>query len=159
MTLGTDALRLLDTIILNEEKSAALYRHIVKRLDRSADQAFFEELAADEDRHAKIYEAIRNKFRGTLLEDVEEGDEGYVHLLIRTNLFSRSQIGEEEMDSLLAKMDRYDLAEKMERDAIFYVLELQDLYPSIASEEIRLILKEERKHLQKVFAKKIDQQR
>jgi len=51
------------------------------------------------------------------------------------------------------------LAEKLERDAILYVLELQELYPNLAPDEISIILKEERKHLRLVFTKKLDKLR
>lgn len=44
----------------------------------------------------------------------------------------------------------------MKRDAILYVLELQEIFPNVAPAELNLIVKEERAHLHKVYEHKIN---
>lgn len=159
MAIETDGMKLLETIILNEEKSAAIYNHVKSITGSHKDQIFFGELAADEERHAKMYGMILEKFKKTITEDLSEETEKYIKLLIHSNIFSKQRDFKDEIQLLLKKMNFYELAEKMERDAILYVLELQELFPSVAPAEINLILREERAHLQKVYAYKINQMR
>ena len=46
-----------------------------------------------------------------------------------------------------------DIAERAERDAILFVSELQKMYPDMATDEMGIILNEERKHLKMVLEK------
>ena len=150
---------LLDTIIQNEEKSVELYQYIASTLKDEDQKELFISLSNDEERHAKIYNAIKMKFSESSEIKIAEEDMDYLELMILNNIFSNGKDHMAEIKKLLEKMDPYDLAEKLERDAILYVLELQDLYPNLAPDEISIILKEERKHLRLVFTKKLDKLR
>jgi len=150
---------LLDTIIQNEEKSVELYQYIASTLKDEDQKELFISLSNDEERHAKIYNAIKRKFSESSEIKIAEEDMDYLELMILNNIFSNGKDHMAEIKKLLATMNPYDLAEKLERDAILYVLELQDLYPNLAPDEISIILKEERKHLRLVFTKKLDKLR
>ena len=150
---------LLDTIIQNEEKSVELYQYIASTLKDEDQKELFLSLSNDEERHAKIYNAIKRKFSENSEIKIAEEDRDYLELMILNNIFSKGKDHMAEIKKLLETMDPYDLAEKLERDAILYVLELQELYPNLAPEEISIILKEERKHLRLVFTKKLDKLR
>lgn len=150
---------LLDTIIQNEEKSVELYQYIASTLKDEDQKELFISLSNDEERHAKIYNAIKRKFVENREIKIAEEDRAYLELLIVNNIFSNGKDHMAEIKKLLESMDPYDLAEKLERDAILYVLELQELYPNLAPDEISIILKEERKHLRLVFTKKLDKLR
>jgi rubrerythrin len=150
---------LLDTIIQNEEKSVELYQYIASTLKDEDQKELFLSLSNDEERHAKIYKAIKRKFSEKSEIEIAEEDRDYLELMILNNIFSNGKDHMAEIKKLLETMDPYDLAEKLERDAILYVLELQELYPNLAPEEISIILKEERKHLRLVFTKKLDKLR
>ena len=150
---------LLDTIIQNEEKSVELYQYIASTLKDEDQKELFISLSNDEERHAKIYKAIKRKSSESSEIKIEEEDMAYLELMILNNIFSNGKDHMAEIKKLLATMNPYDLAEKLERDAILYVLELQDLYPNLAPDEISIILKEERKHLRLVFTKKLDKLR
>lgn len=150
---------LLDTIIQNEEKSVELYQYIASTLKDEDQKELFISLSNDEERHAKIYNAIKKKFIENSEINIAEEDRAYLELMILNNIFSNGKDHMAEIKKLLETMDPYDLAEKLERDAILYVLELQELYPNLAPDEISIILKEERKHLRLVFTKKLDKLR
>jgi rubrerythrin len=150
---------LLDTIIQNEEKSVELYQYIASTLKDEDQKELFISLSNDEERHAKIYNAIKRKFVENSEIKIAEEDRAYLELLIVNNVFSNGKDHMAEIKKLLETMSPYDLAEKLERDAILYVLELQELYPNLAPDEISIILKEERKHLRLVFTKKLDKLR
>lgn len=156
MTVIWDGKVLLETIIMNEEKSAQIYTYISDNLEAKEEKELFISLSADEDRHAKIYEALRRQFSKKSEVEISQEDADYIELVISNNIFSQDGDYREEVRRFLEKTDIFTLAEKMERDAIIYILELQDLYPNLAREELDTILKEERKHLRLVFTKKID---
>lgn len=156
MTVIWDGKVLLDTIIQNEEKSARIYADIADRLEDEELKTLFNSLSLDEEGHAKIYEAIKRSLEKKSEIEVGQEDVDYIELLIGQNVFSLKGDQQEEIEALLGKYDVFSLAEKLERDAILYILELEALYPGLATLEIERILKEERKHLRLVYTKKID---
>lgn len=156
MTVIWDGKVLLETIILNEEKSAQIYTYISDNLESKEEKELFISLSADEERHAKIYEALQRQFSMKSEVEISQEDVDYIELVISNNIFSQDEDYREEVRRFLEKTDIFTLAEKMERDAIIYILELQEMYPNLAREELETILREERKHLRLVFTKKID---
>ena len=46
--------------------------------------------------------------------------------------------------------DSLELAERMEKDGILFVHQMMEMYPDIANKEMKVILMEEKKHLQQV---------
>ncbi len=144
-----DGESILQTLALNEEKAAALYRIFAEKSEGEVKDLFLE-LLSDEERHEKIYRALLNKHR-QFHTTVGEEEAQYVALLVGNNLFKKDRITSEEADELLKKMTPLEIAEKIEVDGIMYGSEMQRLFPDFAADEIALILGEERKHLRKVF--------
>ncbi|MHC1717776.1 MAG: ferritin family protein [Acidaminococcaceae bacterium] len=155
MTVKWDGTKLLKTIIANEESTAKLYRAIAENAHIGA--KFFDILAADEERHKMIYEALLVQYADKLGMELDEAYSEYVDLLIRRNVVFDNKLIEDAKT-----IDRRDqileIAERAERDAILFVSELQKMYPIMAKEEMAIILNEERKHLKMVLEKQELQQ-
>jgi rubrerythrin len=155
MTVKWDGTKLLKTIVANEESTAKLYRAIAENANIGA--KFFDILAADEERHKMIYEALLEKYADKLGLELDEAYSEYVDLLIRRNVVFDNKLIEDAKT-----IDRRDqileIAERAERDAILFVSELQKMYPIMAKEEMAIILNEERKHLKMVLEKQELQQ-
>ena len=141
MSVKWDGTKLLKTIVANEESTAKLYRAIAENANIGA--KFFEILAADEERHKMIYEALLVKYADKLGLELDEAYSEYVDLLIRRNVVFDNKLIEDAKT-----IDRRDqileIAERAERDAILFVSELQKMYPIMAKEEMAIILNEER---------------
>lgn len=148
--------KLLSTIILNERKANELYRYFAEESKDSKEETLFLELAQDEQRHESIYEEIRQKYNKVLnIANLDDEYADYLDIMLINNIFSGDLTIDEEIRRLLKKHTFLEAAEKIETDAILYILELQKLYPELAINEIDTILREERKHLNKVFTLKI----
>ncbi|WMJ78874.1 MULTISPECIES: ferritin family protein [unclassified Sedimentibacter] len=155
MTVKWNGTNLLKTIAENEKSAANLYRAIAN--EARIGEKFFEQLASDEERHEKIYNALLNKFQENIEIEIEQSDAEYVDMLIESNsLFDEELI--ENARKIYTKSQIFDIAEKAERDAVLFVSELQRLYPDMASDEVAIILNEERKHLKKVLERKKESQ-
>ena len=150
MSVRWDGTKLLETIVANEESTAKLYRAIAENANIGA--KFFEILAADEERHKMIYEALLVKYADKLGLELDEAYSEYIDLLVRRNVVFDNKLIEDAKT-----IDRRDqilqIAERAERDAILFVSELQKMYPIMAKEEMAIILNEERKHLKMVLEK------
>ena len=157
MTVKWNGTNLLKTIAENEKSATNLYRALAN--ETRIGEKFFEQLANDEERHEKIYNALLSRFEKNIeIEiEIEEGEAEYVDLLIESNsLFDEELINKAR--TLFTKSQIFDIAEKAERDAVLFVTELQKLYPDMATEEIAIILNEEKKHLKKVLERKKESQ-
>ena len=155
MTVKWNGTNLLKTIAENEKSAANLYRAIAN--EARIGEKFFEQLASDEERHEKIYNALLKKFQENIEIEIEQSDADYVDMLIENNsLFDEELI--ENARKIYTKSQIFDIAEKAERDAVLFVSELQRLYPDMASDEVAIILNEERKHLKKVLERKKESQ-
>lgn len=155
MTVKWNGINLLKTIAENEKSATNLYRAIAN--EARIGEQFFEQLANDEERHEKIYNALLKRFEKSIEIDLEEGEAEYVDLLIESNsLFDEELI--HKARTIFTKSQIFDIAEKAERDAVLFVTELQKLYPDMATEEIAIILNEEKNHLKKVLERKRESQ-
>ncbi len=79
-------------------------------------------------------------------EDIE-----YTEILIETNILTNKDIKKR-----YSKFDALLIAEKVERDGIMFMNQLMDIYPSLAKEELKVILSEEKKHLKSVLDRKFN---
>lgn len=155
MTVKWNGTNLLKTIAENERAATNLYRAIAA--EARIGEQFFEQLANDEERHEKIYTALLERFEKNIVIEIDESDAEYVDLLIESNtLFDEELI--EKAKKVFTKSQIFDIAEKAERDAVLFVTELQRLYPDLATEEVAIILNEEKKHLKKVLERKKESQ-
>ncbi len=144
-----DGESILQTLALNEQKAAELYRIFADKSEGEVKDLFLE-LLTDEQRHEKIYRALLDKHR-KIHTTIPEEEAQYIELMLRNNLFKKDRLTSDEADELLKKMTPLEIAEKIEVDGILYGSELQRLFPDFAADEISMILGEERKHLRKVF--------
>ncbi len=154
MSVTLDGKKFLELIAGNEKKVAALYRQIGE--ESGIGKEFFEKMAKDEDKHEIIYRGLIEKFTRELSLETEAERAQYVDLLIENDLLA-------DVEGLLAnarkvnfKSQIFDIAERVERDSVLYVNEFMDLYPEIAPAEMKVILGEEKKHLQMILEKKAD---
>lgn len=154
MTVQWDGERLISTIILNEKKVAEFYRNIAAKADKG--ELFFEKLAQDEERHEQIYAALLKQMEGNTLLELEREDAEYLDLLLQFNLTSSFDAILADAKKLWGRNQIYELAERVERDAVFFVSELMRLYPDLAPEQMDLILREEKKHLAMILERQRD---
>jgi len=155
MTVKWNGVNLLKTIAENEKSATRLYKAIAA--EARIGEKFFEQLAEDEERHEKIYNALLAKFEKEIEIEIEQSEAEYVDLLIESNsLFDEELI--EKARKVFTKSQIFDIAEKAERDAVLFVTELQKLYPDLAKEEMAIILNEEKKHLKKILERKRESQ-
>lgn len=151
MSVKWNGTKLLKTIAENEAAAAKFYRDIAA--EARIGEKFFEILANDEERHEKIYNALMDNHSKDIEVELDETDAGYMDSLIENNLvFDETLI--ENAKKLFTKDQIFDLAEKAERDTVMYVVELQRLYPDLASDDMDIILKEEKSHLKMVLDRK-----
>lgn len=156
MTVQWDGAELLNTIIFNEKKVAEFYRQIAANADPKTGSLFFEKLAQDEERHESIYIALLQQMEGRTMLDLEEDDAAYMDLLLEFNLAKDFDDILKDSKRILGRTQIYDLAERVERDAVFFVSELMRLYPDLAPEQMAIILKEEKKHLSMILERQRD---
>ena len=80
-----------------------------------------------------------------------EKDQNYVDLLLNRNVFADVPETSDLANFDFSKASSLHLAEKIERDEIFYILELKDLFPEKVMQRLELILDQEREHLKSVI--------
>lgn len=146
---------ILQTIADNEAKVAQLYKAIASEAKKG--DVFFENLAKDEERHNKIYHALMNKLPDDGALELEEEQANYLNLLIEQNFLNDNSLVE-KASKIIDKREIFELAERVERDAVIWVTELQNIYPDLATEEMKIVLKEEKSHLMKVLERKKESQ-
>ena len=154
MSITLDGTKFLDLIAGNEKKVAQLYRMIGE--ESGIGKEFFEKMAKDEDKHEIIYRGIIEQFNRQLHLETDAAKAEYVELLMENDLLA-------DMDTLLETARRtqfksqiFDLCERIERDSVLYIREFMDLYPEVANDQMKVILGEEKKHLQLILEKKAD---
>lgn len=154
MTVQWDGEKLLKTIILNEQRVAEFYRNIAAKADKG--ELFFEKLAQDEERHEQIYTALVKQMEGKTVLNLEQEEAEYMDLLLQFNITDSFDEILADSGKLLGRNQIYDLAERVERDAVFFVTELIRLYPDLAPEQMEIILREEKKHLAMILERQRD---
>lgn len=155
MAVKWNGANLIKTIADNENSAANLYRAIAQ--ETRIGEVFFEQLADDEEKHNKIYNALLQKYEKEFDVEIEESDAEFVDMLIENNTTFDEELVNKAR-KVFTKSQIFDIAEKAERDAILFVQELQRLYPDVAKDEIQVILNEEKKHLKKVLERKKESQ-
>jgi rubrerythrin len=131
MSVKWDGAKLLKTIAENEAGATKFYRAIAS--EARFGEKFFENLAKDEERHEKIYNALLDKHSTSIDVEIDENEAEYMDLLIENNLVFDDKLIE-KAKKLFTKDQIFDLAEKAERDTVMYVIELQKLFPNLAKD-------------------------
>ncbi len=151
MSVKWNGMKLLKTIADNEAAAAKFYKTIAS--EARIGEGFFDILAKDEERHEGIYKALLDKHAKDVDVEIDENDAGYMDSLVDNNLVFDEELIE-KAKNIYTKDQIFDLAEKAERDTVMYVIELQRLYPDLAKDEMKIILKEEKAHLKMVLDRK-----
>lgn len=154
MTIKVDGERILHLLARNEREIAKVCRHIQN--DAAMGGSYFEQMAKDGDRHhdAFLQLAERAKSDGGWVID---GDE-YEFFRLR---FERSLLA--DPDDLLKMatgigdhLEMYEFVERMKREAVEIVRELQDIIPRFAPKVLKSIEQDDKNHLKKVTERILD---
>lgn len=136
---------ILSTFVKMEEEVSKYYTEMAEHASDKKSKKVFERLAKEEERHHKIYSALVDKFSDKMERDFPEEEIEYVKELMEENIRAKHQY-----DKNKKLIESLELAEKMEKDGILFVHQLMSMYPDLADKELKIILREEKKHLQLV---------
>lgn len=154
MSINLDGTRLIELFAGNERKVADLYRKIGE--EAGIGKEFFELMAQDEDKHAVIYNGILEQFSTELAVAPSTERAEFVDLLVQNDMLADVDGLLENARKVNFKSQIFDICERVERDTVMYVNEFIELYPDVAPDQMKIILGEEKKHLQKILMKKAD---
>lgn len=153
MTVEFSAAKLLQVLVRNEAKVAELYTNLAEQMEIGKGANLFTLLAEDEKRHEKIYAELLNRLPEAGTAEVNEEEMEYLNTLMKNDMFADVDKSMEKIKGKYTKDEALEIAEKVERDGIMYIYELQTLFPDLAPKEMKKILNEERKHLQAVLSR------
>jgi hypothetical protein len=139
-------MELLKLLAESEEKVAKLYYDLSEKMKDNKSMNVFKNLGDDEINHKKMYLNLMNDLDQNMMIDLDDDDYDYVDSLINYNVFRNDAVKKRYV-----KEDALMLAEKIERDTLLLARELKDLFPMIAEEQMKFIIKEEKKHLKLVL--------
>lgn len=140
-----DGKQILSTFVKMEEGVTKYYAELADNAPDEKSKALFTRLSLEEENHRKMYEALLEKHHGDLDREFSEEEIEYTKSLIDVNI-----TGKHSFDKDMKLKDSLELAEKMEKDGILFVHQMMSMYPDIAEKEMKVILKEEKRHLQMV---------
>lgn len=136
---------ILSTFVKMEEEVAKYYSEMAEHASDKKSKKVFERLAKEEEKHQTIYSGLVAKFSDKMEREFPEDEIEYVKELMEENIKEKHQF-----DKNKKLVESLELAEKMEKDGILFVHQLMTMYPDLAEKELKIILKEEKKHLQLV---------
>jgi rubrerythrin len=151
MAVEFSAGKLLKVLVRNEAKVAELYTNLAAQMEVGKGANLFQLLAEDEKRHEKIYSELLNRLPENETKEVTEEDLAYLESLMENDMFADADKSLEKIKGKYSKDEALEIAEKVERDGIMYIYEMQTLFPDLAPKEMKKILNEERRHLQAVL--------
>lgn len=145
-------------MVANEKAVGDWYRRLAE--DAAIGGKFFENMAKDEDRHMKIYSALLERYEksGQFKVEVSEDHQAYLDVLLKDVIENDNVTMLAKISKIKTKDDVFALAESLEKDSVMFVNEILDLYPDIASEDMKVVLNEEKKHLQMVVTRRMQSQ-
>ena len=149
-----DACKILQVMIVLEQKSIHFYETAAKKAMIDREKLVYRKLADEERIHEKVYRHLAANMPELRSCSIEEDEEQYLELLIDTNFFIRAVEDDEKMERLIQSSDVLDLAERLERDSIHFLVELIRIAPALKKHEsIQKALSEERRHLRMILEK------
>jgi rubrerythrin len=140
-----DGKQILSTFVKMEEEVSKYYSDLAENAGDDKSKKLFDRLSLEEDKHHKMYSKLLEIHDKDLEREFSEEEIEYTKSLIDENINEKHVF-----DKTMKLKDALDLAEKMEKDGILFVYQMMSLYPDIAQKEMKIILKEEKKHLQMV---------
>lgn len=148
MSQRVDGKVILELLAKNEQEVAKVYRYLAE--DAKFGDMFFEIMAKDEDRHHDVYLNLAKQAEADGGWVVEKDDYDYFRLRLERSLLAKPEELVEKAKKIRDKMDVFELAERIERETVEIVRELQDIVPRFAPKELKLIEQQEKAHLKKV---------
>lgn len=148
MSQRVDGKAILELLAKNEQEVAKVYRYLAE--DAKFGDMFFEIMAKDEDRHHDVYLNLAKQAEADGGWVVEKDDYDYFRLRLERSLLAKPEALVEKAKKIRDKMDVFELAERIERETVEIVRELQDIVPRFAPKELKLIEQQEKAHLKKV---------
>lgn len=144
-----DGAQILSTFVKMEENVSQYYSNLAEQAEDKKSKQLFERLALEEDKHQHMYRRLLEVHGENMVREFSDEEIEYTKSLIEEN------IGEKQLDdkSMILR-DALEVAEKMEKDGILFVYQMMEMYPDIAQKEMKIILKEEKKHLRMVRDRK-----
>lgn len=145
---------LMQKLIAFEQRAMLFYKNLAKHAKHDDDIAFFIDIAADEEKHIDLYTEYENVLSESGLR-ISDADNSYLCSIIDGKF---EDIANETFTKSIIRKGRlhvYELAEEVERTAIFFVLELKECC-NLDSKIISSVLTEEREHFKKISTKKIE---
>ncbi len=145
-------------MVANEKAVGDWYRRLAE--DAAIGGKFFENMANDEDRHMKIYSALLDRYEasGKFKVEVSDDHQDYLDVLLKEVIENDNVTMLEKISKIKTKDDVFALAESLEKDSVMLVNEIMDLYPDIAPDDMKVVLNEEKKHLQMVMTRRMQSQ-
>ena len=141
-----------DAIVEFENRVGLFYESIAEDVCQQYG-TFFEKLAEDEYRHAKIYTALGDRAARDERILLSDDDAAFMKSMFESSVLGKD-FDPKKIGKIRDKWQILDLAERVEREATSYVQDIMGFFPDFAPEEVRILLKEERKHLQMILEKK-----
>jgi rubrerythrin len=134
---------ILNALIALEEHGNDLYLDLEKRADSLEARNLFADLAAQERRHREIYRGYKNRLAlGTAIDDEYQD---YLAELLRSSMHL------EQFDRQATSYDQaLAMGIRLEKETLLFLGELKTIL-SEKTEEIDELLKEEKKHLQRLL--------
>ena len=143
--MNFDGKQILSTFVKMEEEVSKYYAGMVESAPDKKTKDVFERLSQEEDKHHKMYSALLEKHDKDLAREFSEEEVEFVNSLIQENISAKHAFDKDK-----SLTDSLELAEKMEKDGILFVYQMMSMYPDIAEREMKIILNEEKNHLQMV---------
>ncbi|MGM0396341.1 MAG: ferritin family protein [Bacillota bacterium] len=137
--------QILSTFVKMEEEVSKYYAEMAENAPDEKSKALFERLSLEEDKHNKMYSKLLEKYGDDMNREFSEEEIEYTKSLIDENINSKH-----EFDKTKKFADSLEMAERMEKDGILFVYQMMEMYPDVAQKEMKVILNEEKLHLQKV---------
>lgn len=137
--------QILSTFVKMEEEVSKYYAELAENAPDHKSQKLFSRLSLEEEKHQKMYTELLEKFGDEMDRDFSEEEIEYINSLLEHNITSKHKF-----DKNIKLKDSIEIAEKMEKDGILFVHQMMTMYPDIAKKEMRIILMQEKKHLQLV---------
>lgn len=147
--MNFDGEKILSTFVKMEEEVSKYYAEMAKNAPDEKSKALFERLSLEEDKHNKMYSKLLEKYSGKMTRKFDEEEIQYIQSLIDENINEKHVFDKDKKF-----IDSLEIAEKMEKDGILFVHQMMEMYPDVAQKEMKVILREEKLHLQMVRERK-----
>lgn len=135
---------LLNTLIELEIKGFNFYEEYKSKSEDTNLKLLFQELALDEKNHEIYYKGVKEKTLNSETLPMEEEYKNYITTLINNNFF----IVNKDF-SVSSVKEALDIAERLEKDTIFFMNELNGIMNE--KSVFKAILEEEKHHLIRIY--------